>query len=109
MMNSIFKEELDDFVLVYLDDILIFSETLQEHIKHIKTALEKLRTAKLYARLHKCAFFQKKVEYLGFDVSSQGIQPSPEKVRTIVEWPRLQSVKDVRSFLGLASFYQEVH
>ena len=60
MMNSIFKEELDDFVLVYLDDILIFSETLQEHIEHIKTALEKLRTAKLYARLHKCAFFQKK-------------------------------------------------
>ena len=107
MMNSIFKEELDDFVLVYLDDILIFSETLQEHIKHIKTALEKLRTAKLYARLHKCAFFQKKVEYLGFDVSSQGIQPSPEKVRTIVEWPRLQSVKDVRSFLGLASFYRK--
>ena len=107
MMNSIFKEELDDFVLVYLDDILIFSETLQEHIKHIKTALEKLRTAKLYARLHKCAFFQTKVEYLGFDVSSQGIQPSPEKVRTIVEWPRLQSVKDVRSFLGLASFYRK--
>ena len=107
MMNSIFKEELDDFVLVYLDDILIFSETLQKHIEHIKTALEKLRTAKLYARLHKCAFFQKKVEYLGFDVSSEGIQPSPEKVRTIVEWPRLQSVKDVRSFLGLASFYRK--
>ena len=107
MMNSIFKEELDDFVLVYLDDILIFSKTLQEHIQHIKAALEKLRTAKLYARLHKCAFFQKRVEYLGFDVSSQGIQPSPEKVRTIVEWPRLQSVKDVRSFLGLAGFYRK--
>ena len=106
MMNSIFKEELDDSVLVYLDDILIFSRTLQEHIQHIRGALEKLRAAQLYARLHKCAFFQQKVEYLGFDVSSQGIQPSPEKVRTVVEWPRPCSVKDIRSFLGLAGFYR---
>ena len=106
LMNNIFKEELDAFVLVYLDDILIFSQTLQEHIGHIRQALEKLRTAKLYARLHKCSFFQKRVEYLGFDVSAQGVQPSPEKVRTIVEWPRPQSVKDVRSFLGLAGFYR---
>ena len=105
-MNNIFKEELDAFMLVYLDDILIFSKTLQEHIHHIRKALEKLRTAKLYARLHKCSFFQKRVEYLGFDVSAQGVQPSPEKVRTVVEWPRPQSVKDVRSFLGLAGFYR---
>ena len=80
MMNEIFKDELDSFVLVYLDDILIFSKTLEDHIQHIRRALEKLREAKLYARLHKCAFFQKRVEYLGFDVSQQGIQPSPEKV-----------------------------
>ena len=102
MMNMLFKDELDKFVLVYLDDILIFSKTLEDHIQHIKQALEKLKEAKLYARLHKCAFFQERVEYLGFDVSYQGIQPSPEKVRTIVEWPQLKSVKDVRSFLGLA-------
>ena len=106
MMNMLFKNELDNFVLVYLDDILIFSKTLEDHIQHIRQALEKLKEAKLYARLHKCAFFQERVEYLGFDVSYQGIQPSPEKVRTIVEWPQLQSVKDVRSFLGLAGFYR---
>ena len=106
MMNSLFKEDLDDFVLVYLDDILVFSATLEEHIRHIRKALEKLRTAKLYARLHKCAFFQRRVEYLGFDVSADGIQPSPEKVKAIVEWPQPQSVRDVRSFLGLASFYR---
>ena len=106
MMNSLFKEDLDDFVLVYLDDILVFSATLEEHIRHIRKALEKLRTAKLYARLHKCAFFQRRVEYLGFDVSAEGIQPSPEKVKAIVEWPQPQSVRDVRSFLGLASFYR---
>ena len=106
LMNNLFKEDLDAFVAVYLDDILIFSQTLQEHIIHIRQALEKLRQAKMYARLHKCSFFQERVEYLGFEVSAQGVQPSPEKVRTIVEWPRPQSVKDVRSFLGLAGFYR---
>ena len=106
LMNTLFKDELDDFVLVYLDDILIFSQSLQEHIRHIRQALEKLREAKLYARLHKCSFFQEQVEYLGFDVSAKGVSPSPAKVRAIVEWPRPQTVKDVRSFLGLAGFYR---
>ena len=62
--------------------------------------------AKFYARLHNCSFFQTHVEYLGFHVSVRGIQPSPEKVKTIVEWPTPKSVKDVRSFLGLAGFYR---
>ena len=106
MMNSLFKEDLDDFILVYLDDILIFSRTLQEHIRHIRIALERLRTAKFYARLHKCSFFQTRVEYLGFDVSMREIQPSPKKIKTIVEWPTPKSVKDIRSFLGLAGFYR---
>ena len=57
MMNSLFKEELDDYVLVYLDDILVFLSTLEEHIAHIRKALERLQTTKLYAKLHKCAFF----------------------------------------------------
>ena len=69
MMNAVFKEELDTFVLVYLDDILVFLHTLEEHISHLRTALRKLRDAKLFVRLHKCSFFQEKVEYLGFDVS----------------------------------------
>ena len=73
MMNSLFKEELDTFVLVYLDDILIFSQTLETHIQHIRIALQKLRDAKFFARLHKCSFFQEKVEYLGFDVSRHGV------------------------------------
>ena len=106
MINSVFKEELDNFVLVYLDDILVFSTTLEEHIQHIRKALERLRSAKLYARLHKCAFFQHRVEYLGFDVSAEGVQPSPDKVKAVVEWPIPQSVRDVRGFLGLASFYR---
>ena len=75
-------------------------------MQHIRQALQKLGDAKSLARLHKCSFFQTKVEYLGFDVSADGVQPSPEKVRTVVEWLRPQGVKDVRSFLGMASFYQ---
>ena len=106
MMNSLFKEELDTFVLVYLDDILVFMQTLEDHIHHIRTALQKMRDAKFFPRLHKCSFFQEKVEYWGFDVSRYGVQPSPEKVRTIVEWPQPQSVKGVHSFLDLAEFYR---
>ena len=97
---------MDAFVLVYLDDILVFLQTLEDHIRHIRTALQKMRDAKFFARLHKCSFFQEKVEYLGFDVSRDRVQPSPEKVRIVVEWPQPQSVKDVRSFLGLAGFYR---
>ena len=65
LMNQIFREELDAFVLVYLDDILIFSRTLEEHIQHIRKALERLRVAKIYARLHKCEFFKTKVGVFG--------------------------------------------
>ena len=73
MMNSLFKEELDAFVLVCLDDILIFSQTLKDHIHHIRMVLQKLRDAKFFPRLYKCSFFQEKVEYLGFDVSRHGV------------------------------------
>ena len=106
LMNTIFKNELDAFVSVYLDDILVFSKTEEEHLQHVQIALEKLRKAKLYARLHKCEFFKTRVEYLGFDVSAQGVQPSPDKVKAVVEWPTPKTVKDVRSFLGLAGFYR---
>ena len=104
MMNVLFQEELDAHALVYLDDVLIFSQTLEDHVQHIRQALQKLRAPQFSARLHKCSFFQTKVEYLGFDVSADGVQPSPGKVRAVVEWPRPQGVKDVRSFWGLASF-----
>ena len=106
MKNWLAKEDLDAFVLVYLDDILVFLQTLEDHIRHIRIALQKMRDAKFFARLHKCSFFQENVEYLGFDVSRNGVQPSPEKVRTTVEWLQPLLVKDVCRFLGLAGFYR---
>ena len=106
LMNKVFADKLDKFIAVYLDDILIFSQSLEEHWEHLRWALARLREAKLYGRLHKCEFLKDQVEYLGFEVGPRGIQASPGKVRAIIEWPRPQSVHDIRSFLGLASYYR---
>ena len=107
LMNKVFAAEVNDFILVYLDDILIFSNSIEEHWEHMKIALERLREAKLYGRIHKCEFLKSRVDYLGFEVSEEGIHASPEKVKAIVEWPKPQTVHDVRSFLGLASYYRK--
>ena len=106
LMNIVFATEINRFILVYLDDILIFSESIEEHWEHLRTALERLRKARLYGRIHKCDFLKTRVDYLGYEVSERGVHASPEKVKAVVNWPRPQSVHDVRSFLGLASYYR---
>ena len=106
LMNIIFKDEVDAFFSLELDDILVFSSTDAEHLQHVRIAMEKLGKAKLYARLQISEFFKSRVEYLGLDVSAQGVQSSPEKIRAVVEWPTPENVRDVRSFLGLAGFYR---
>ena len=90
-----------------MDDIFIFSRSVEEHWDHLNTALDRLRRAKLYGRLHKCELLKDKVYYLGFEVSKEGIHASPEKVKAVLDWPRPKSVHDVRSFLGLASYYRK--
>ena len=107
VMNTILREGMDKYVLVFLDDILIYSRTLEEHIQHIRAVLGRLRSEKMYGRLFKCDFFRTEVEYLGFDVGATGIKPSLSKVQAILEWPVPTSVTDVRSFLGLCSFYRK--
>ena len=107
LMNKAFANNLDKFIAVYFDDILIFSRNLDEHWQHLRWALDQLRKAKLYGRLHKCEFSKDQVDYLGFEVSPRRIQASPEKVRAIIEWPRPKSVHDVHSFLGLESYYKQ--
>ena len=87
LMNKIFTKEIGDFVCVYLDDILIFSHSIEEHLEHLRRVLTRLRESKLYAKLHKCEFLKDKVDYLGFQMSTQGIHASPEKVKAVVEWP----------------------
>ena len=106
LMNQVFATEINQFILVYLDDILIFSESVEEHWEHLRMALGRLREARLYGRVHKCEFLKTRVEYLGYEVSEKGIHASPEKVKAVVNWPRPQSVHDVRSFLGFASYYR---
>ena len=105
-INILFKDELDAFVSVDQDNIFIFSSTEAVHLQHVRIQFEKFWKAKLYARLHKLEFFKSHVEYLGFDVSAQGGQQSPEKIRAVVEWPTPKNVKDVRTVLGLAGFYR---
>ena len=98
--------EINQFILVYLDDILVFSKSGEEHWEHLKIALERLREAKPFGRIHKCEFLKSRVDYLGYEVSEQGIHASPERVKAVVNWPKLQTVHDVQSFLGFASYYR---
>ena len=107
LMNKVFSEEINSFILVYLDNILVYSRSVEEHWDHLQRALERLRQTNLYGRLHKCEFLKDKVNCLGFEVSADGVNASPEKVKAILDWPRSQTVHDIRSFLGLASYYRK--
>ena len=106
MMNDIFREHLDDFVVIYLDDILIFSKNEGEHEKHVRLVLEKLRERGLYAKLEKCLFHQTEMEFLGFIATTDGLKMDPKKVEAIVSWEVPKTVRDVQCFLGFANFYR---
>jgi hypothetical protein len=104
LMNYIFMDYLDKFVVVYLDDILIFSKNEEEHAEHLRLVLEKLREHQLYAKFSKCEFWLSEVTYLGHVISKDGIAVNPERVHAILDWTPPKNVKQVRSFLGLASY-----
>lgn len=106
MMNEIFAEFLDKFVVVYLDDILIYSENKEQHKEHVRQVLEKMRQHRLFANAKKCEFNKSEVEYLGYVVGQDGIKMDEKKVSTIRDWPLPQSLKDVQAFLGFANFYR---
>jgi hypothetical protein len=107
LMQDLFRPYLDDFVIVFLDDILIYSRNKQDHAKHVRQVLEVLRKNKLYAKESKCAFFQSEVEFLGHCINSEGVNVMQDKVRAIQEWTTPTCVKDVQSFLGLAGYYRK--
>ncbi|GBG93530.1 hypothetical protein CBR_g73342 [Chara braunii] len=104
-MTTEFRDLLDRTVLIYLDDILVYSRTLHEHLEHLRAVLERLRIAKYKANRDKCEFAQQELEYLGHYVTPQGIRPLADKVQGIEDWPDLKCTTDVRSFLSLASYY----
>ncbi|GBG64190.1 hypothetical protein CBR_g40890 [Chara braunii] len=105
-MNRIFHDYLDKFVVVYLDDILIFSRTVEEHAQHVDKVLPLLRQLKYKINVEKCEFGRTRILYLGHEVSADGIRPEDAKVASIRDWPRPQSVTEVRSFLGMCGYYR---
>ena len=106
LMNDTLREFLDIFAIVYLDDILIFSTTLESHISHVNQILERLAARKLYVNSEKSSFHQSSVNFLGYEISSTGLAMDSTKVSAVLSWPLPCSVKDVQSFLGFANFYR---
>ena len=106
LMNKIFMPYLDKFVIVFIDDILIYSKTKEDHAKHLRIALQVLREHQLYAKFGKCEFWLDKVEFLGHVISKDGIAVDPAKVQAVLEWKAPTNVKEIRSFLGMAGYYR---
>ena len=106
LMNRVFRPYVDKFVVVFIDDILVYSKDAQEHEQHLKIVLQTLREKKLYAKLSKCDFWLKEVSFLGHIVSTEGIIVDPTKIEAIVNWKPPRNVTEVRSFLGLVGYYR---
>jgi hypothetical protein len=106
LMNKVFMEYLDKFVVVFIDDILVYSRSEEEHEEHLRLALQKLQENRLYAKLSKCEFWMKQVTFLGHIISKGGISVDPSKVQDVLSWNAPTSVGDIRSFLGLAEYYR---
>jgi hypothetical protein len=106
LMNSVFMPELDKFVAVFIDDILIYSKNEEEHARHLRIMLTRLREHQLYAKFSKCTFWLEDIQFLGHVLSANGIAVDPSKVKDILEWKPPTTVHQVRSFLGLAGYYR---
>jgi hypothetical protein len=106
LMNKVFMEYLDKFVVVFIDDILVFSKTEEEHEKHLRLVLEKLRSNKLYVKFRKCEFWLTTVTFLGHVISVGGVSVDPGKVKDVLNWMSSTTASEIRSFLGLARYYR---
>jgi hypothetical protein len=106
-MNDIFREWLDDFVVVYINDILIYSSSMEEHAEHLRKVFQRLQENKLYAKLEKCEFGVTEVDFLGHRITQEGLMMNDHKVKAILDSEPPKSVPALRSFLGLASYYRK--
>jgi hypothetical protein len=105
LMNKVFMEYLDNFVVVFIDYILVYSETEEEHEKHLRLVLEKLRANQLYTKFSKCEFWLMEVAFLGHVISAGGVSVDPGKVNDVLNWKPPINISEIRSFLGLAGYY----
>jgi hypothetical protein len=106
LMNNVLNKFLDKFVLVFIDDILIYSKNGEENEEHIRLVLQVLREHQLYAKFSKCEFFQKQIHYLGHVLSEEGVAIEPDKIKSIMEWTTPKDILDIRSFMGLEGYYR---
>nr|ADC55379.1 gag-pol polyprotein [Oryza brachyantha] len=106
LMNKVFMEYLDKFVVVFIDDILIYSKSEEEHEQHLRIVLEKLREHQLYAKFSKCDFWLHEVKFLGHVINAQGVAVDPSNVESVIKWTPPKTVSQIRSFLGLAGYYR---
>jgi ribonuclease HI len=106
LMNSVFMDYLDKFVVVFIDDILIYSQSEEEHVEHLKMVLQRLQEHQLYAKLSKCEFWINKVLFLGHIINQDGLAVDPKKVADILNWKTLKDVRGIKSFIGMAGYYR---
>ena len=106
LMNGVFRPYLDSFVIVFIDDILVYYKTEEDHVRHLRIVLQRLREEKLYAKFSKCEFWLTSVTFLGHVVSKEGIRVDPAKIEAVRGWTRPTSPTEIRSFVGLAGYYR---
>ncbi len=106
LVNDVLRDMLNQFIYVYLDDILIFSHSLQEHVQHVRRVLQRLLENGLYVKAEKCVFHAQSVPFLGYIVSVEGMRMDPDRVQAVVDWPTPDSRKALQRFLGFDNFYR---
>jgi hypothetical protein len=107
LMNDVFRPFLREFILVFFDDILVCSRTMEDHLQHLRVTLEVLRTNQLYAKQSKCKFGCLEVDYLGHLILAEGVRAEPQKLKAMLDWPQPKSLKALRGFLGFTGYYRK--
>ena len=108
MMNDLFRNKIGKYVLIYLDDIVIYSEDLDSHKRHVREVLQTLKDNGLYCKPEKCRFYQEMITYLGYVISQHGIAMDPEKIESVLEWPAPSNIRELQVILGFCNFYRNL-